>query len=101
MKPGGKYRTDVTVWAVTALYLTGEKSYLLKPARARLALNQLESGVVPFLIGHQEAMWTTPLAILAWWGSNAFSSNKDRAVDILLKTTGLHWAKKTDSPTGT
>ena len=100
MKPGGVYRTDATAWAVAALSVVGERPDLLKPARSSLAINQVKNGMVPFSTDHPEAIWTTPIAILAWQGSNEFSSSKDKAIDFLLKTTGVHWTKKPDSPEG-
>jgi hypothetical protein len=100
MKPGGKYRTDATAWALAALSVVGERPDLLKPARSSLAINQVKNGMVPFSKDHSEAIWTTPIAILAWQGSNEFSSTKDKAVDFLLQTTGVHWTKIPDSPVG-
>ena len=98
MKPGGKYRTDATAWAVIALSAAGENPDLLKPFRASLAMNQLDNGMVPFSADHPEAIWTTPLAILAWQGSNEFSSTKDKAIDFLLMTSGVHFTRKPDAP---
>lgn len=101
MKPGGRYRTDATAWAVVALSVAEEKPDRLKPSQARLAINQLENGLVPFSSDHPEAIWTTPLAILAWQGSIEFSSGKGKAIDFLLKTTGvLFSAQKPNSPVG-
>lgn len=98
MNPGGKYRTDASAWSVVALSAVSEGPNLLMPARASLAINQLETGAVPFSKNNQEAIWTTPVAILAWEGSNEFSFMKNKAVDFLLKTEGVHWKKKPDAP---
>ncbi len=100
MKSGGKYRTEATAWALTALSAAGEKAELLKSSRSCLAFNQLENGLVPYSADHPEAIWTTPLAILAWQGSDEFSFNRDKAIDFLLRSSGSHWTREPNASVG-
>jgi len=98
MKPGGRYRPDATAWAVMALSAAGEKQNDLKSARSRLAASQMNNGCIPLSPDHPEAIWPTPLAVLAWKDSHEFESIREKATDFLLKTTGRHWPNKTGDP---
>jgi hypothetical protein len=95
---GGKYRPDATAWAILALSAAGTKEDGLEMSRARLATSQLSDGRVSLLPDHPDAYWPTPLAILAWQGSAAHLEQQSRAIEFLLKTTGLHWQRKPGAP---
>lgn len=97
-QPGRDYRPDATAWAILGLSAIGTKNGLIDRARARLATDQLKDGRISMSREHPEAYWPTPLAVLAWQGSPAHQESQSRAIRFLLKTTGLHWPKKQDSP---
>ena len=99
-KLGGKYRPDATAWAVMALSAAGEQNDVLRSSGLRLTMSQMEDGSIPLSTDHPEAIWPTPWAILAWKDFSEFAEPLQRATDFLLKTTGKHWEKKSDSPMG-
>jgi hypothetical protein len=94
----GKYRPDATAWAILALSAAGTKADLLASSRARLTINQLDDGRVTISPNHPDVFWPTPLAILAWHGSNSQVEHKSQAIEFLINTTGRHWKRKPDSP---
>jgi len=95
---GGKYWPDATAWAILALSAAGTKEDVLESSRARLVDSQLSDGRVCLLPEHPDAYWPTPLAVLAWQGSAAHLEQQSRAIEFLLKTTGLHWQRKPGAP---
>lgn len=97
-KPKGSYRPDATAWAVLALSAAGIKNDYLEPSRARLLDSQLKDGRVCALPELPDTYWPTPLAILAWQGSQYQLEAQSRAIEFLINTTGLHWKRKADSP---
>ena len=97
-KIGGNYRPDSTAWAVLALSAAGTKDDHIEPSRARLADSQLKDGRVCVLPELPGTYWPTPLAILAWQGSQFQLEAQSRAIEFLINTTGLHWKRKADSP---
>jgi hypothetical protein len=97
---GQIYRPDATAWAILALQAAGKSSGFLKRSRSRLALDQLTDGRIGLSRQHPEAFWPTPMAILAWQGSNDHQEAKLRAVTFLLNITGVHPALSSDSPAG-
>ena len=97
-KPEGMYRPDSTAWAVLALSVAGTKNDDIELSRARLADSQLKDGRVCVLPELPDTYWPTPLAILAWQGSQYQLKAQSRAVKFLINTTGLHWQRKADSP---
>jgi hypothetical protein len=97
-KIGGNYRPDSTAWAVLALSAAGTKNDHIEPSRARLADSQLKDGRVCALPELPDTYWPTPLAILAWQGSQYQLEAQSRAIEFLIHTTGLHWKRRDDSP---
>ena len=100
LRIGLQCRTDATAWAVMALSAAGEKSEYLRPYRNSLAMNQKDNGSIPLSADYPEAVWPTPLAILAWKKSQDFSNPLNKAVDFLLNTSGSHPPKNSRSPAG-
>jgi len=101
MFPGGAYRPDATAWAVLSLAATrfgGRAQNLIETGRFRLAASQSEDGRVSISPSDPDSFWPTPLAILAWHGSENHAGARSHAIDFLLKTSGKHWAKEEDSP---
>ena len=96
---GGSYRPDSIAWAVLALKASGMTSDIIDAARNRLQESQVTDGRV-CMPGDNGAFWPTPLAILAWQGSSNHREAQSRATRFLLKTSGRHWKKKPDSPSG-
>jgi hypothetical protein len=97
-KIGGNYRPDSTAWAVLALSAAGTKDNHLEPSRARLVDSQLKDGRVCALPEFPDTYWPTPLAILAWQGSQYQLEAQLHAIEFLIHTTGLHWKRRDDSP---
>lgn len=96
----GHYRPDATAWAVIVLSRQLSNSSLVDQARQRLVADQLPDGRIPISPQHPDAYWPTTLCILAWHRSPPQQQAKDRAVQFLLKFSGLHWEKSDDSPIG-
>ena len=95
---GGKYRPDATAWAILALSAAGTKEDFLQSSRAHLVTSQLSDGRVSLLPEHPDAYWPTPLAVLAWQGSNSHLEQQSRAVEFLINNTGKHWPRKAGAP---
>jgi len=101
MLPGGVYRPDSTAWAVLSLAATrsGSRAHdVVESSRSRLTASQLADGRVCLSSSNPESFWPTPLAILAWHGSEKHARPRSRAIDFLLKTSGKHWVKEYGSP---
>lgn len=95
-KPGGLYRPDATAWAVMALTKTSDSDRSAEFARDKLKTSQLKDGRV-CMPGDNDALWPTPLAVLAWQGSQQHIEAQGRAVKFLLKISSVHWGKRADS----
>ena len=67
---GGSYRTDATAWAIIGLRSAGDGESLIEPGLNRLAGGQMRDGRVVTSPDAPDAFWVTPLAILAWHGSD-------------------------------
>ena len=101
MFSGGLYRPDATVWAVLSLAAAGSGGRtgdMIESGRSRLTASQLEDGRVSISSSNPESFWPTPLAILAWHGSEKHAKPRSHAIDFLLKTSGKHWVKEYGSP---
>jgi hypothetical protein len=99
-RPGGGYRPDATAWAVLALRTGGIEPQRLHAAMQCLSASQTEDGRVALSVDQPEAFWPTPLAVLAWHRSPGFVQCQSRAATFLLKTTGNHFKRPSDSPAG-
>jgi len=99
-RPGGQYRPDATAWAALALRMGGMDPQRLDEAMLRLGKSQAEDGRIALSADRPEAFWPTPLAILAWHKNPRFVQCQSRAAAFLLKTTGNHFKRTSDSPTG-
>ena len=97
---GDSFRSDATAWAILVLSRVDTAHPILGPARDRLTTAQDSDGRVSISRGHEEAIWPTALAVLAWYGSQAHEHHCSRGVQFLLNTTGHHWSKTPDAPTG-
>jgi hypothetical protein len=93
-RDGSGYRADATAWSIIALAAAGQAPELVKVSRARLVRDQLPDGRVPVSPDHPEALWATPLAILAWNQSAPQQEAQARAVRFLLGTSGTHWQRR-------
>ncbi len=97
---GGSYRPDATAWAVLALQASGVEPGDLKPARARLAADQLPDGRIAVSSEHHQGYWPTPITVLAWEQAPDFREARSRAVTFLLENTGHHFPRTSDSAVG-
>lgn len=96
--PGGEFRTDATAWGILALDSAGEPRTELESHCARLVGEQGQDGRVSIHRRHSDSAWPTALAVLAWQGSPASQVAQGRAVQFLLRTTGLHAAREAGDP---
>lgn len=99
-RSGGQYRPDATAWAALALRMGGMDPQRLDAAMLRLCKSQAEDGRIALAADQPEAFWPTPLAILAWHNNFGFIQCQSRAAAFLLKTTGNHFKRTSDSPAG-
>ena len=97
---GGRYRADATAWAAFALAAAGAREDLVESARSWLAVDQREDGRVSLSSEYPQVFWPTPLAVMAWQGSQAYRASQSRAAAFLLSTAGEHREKKSDDPIG-
>lgn len=97
---GGGYRPDATAWAILAMRTGGIEPQRLRAAMNRLSTSQLEDGRVVLSHDQPGSFWPTPLAVLAWQGVSEFGQSQSHAASFLLKTTGNHFKRAKDSPTG-
>lgn len=95
---GRPYRPDATAWAILILDNLGTDHAALDLARSRLAADQLEDGRISISPEHPDAIWPTPLALMAWIRSPSHRQATERATQFLLQTSGTSWAK-TDGDT--
>jgi len=96
--PRGRFRVDATAWGILASKSIGWGQGTLEEQRKRLIHEQGEDGRVRVSPQHPECYWPTALAILAWEGSPASQAAQRLAIQFLLNTTGIHFAKKPESP---
>jgi len=94
---GGTDQPDATAWAVCILQQDEQFSTTLKPARESLTKHQFPNGSVPIVQEHPDAVWPTPLSILAWHGSSVHHSQQQQAVQFLLSRYGHHWTAKQEN----
>jgi hypothetical protein len=99
-RTGSKSRSDATVWAILALIASKMDQDAAFDAAGWLASIQLEDGRVPVLEGLGTACWPTALSVLAWKKVGGYFNQKDKAIKYLLGSSGIHFPKKNDSPTG-
>jgi hypothetical protein len=95
---GKEYRPDTTAWAILAFDASGIGADIVERARKRLADNQKSDGRVCMSVEHPEAFWPTPLAVLAWQGSQRYQEPQSRAVRFLIAANGRHFVRPPDSP---
>ena len=97
-RPRGRFRVDATAWGILASRTIGWGREIIEQQRSRLVREQGEDGRVRVSPQHPECYWPTALAVLAWEGSPASQSAQSLAIQFLLNTTGVHFAKKSESP---
>ena len=92
----GKYRPDVTAWAILILETLSPTAHneLITNARNRLAHHQAENGSISISPDQPDAIWPTQLAIFAWHGSPHHQDSQRLAVQFLLDHTGVHLEKE-------
>ncbi|MBI1922543.1 MAG: terpene cyclase/mutase family protein [Geobacter sp.] len=95
---GGAFNPEATAWGAIALKMAGARNDLISSALDKLASIQSSDGRVSFYSDHPEVFWPTPIALLAWHGSDLHRQNIRRAIDFLLGITGFHWQKPAGYP---
>ena len=88
-RAGGVFSPAATAWAALALARDpGGKDLALRAAE-RLALAQQADGRVAVSDDHADAVWPTPLALLAWLVTGSSPEHQDRAERFLLGVSGV------------
>jgi hypothetical protein len=88
-RAGGGFSPGATAWAALVLARVPGSSALALRAAERLAQAQLPDGRVAVAAGHADAVWPTPLALLAWQATGSHPEHRDRAERFLLATAGV------------
>lgn len=91
--PEGSYRPDCTAWAIVLLQSQHRETERVQAACARLARDIQADGRLCIAPTHPDAIWPTPLAVIAWAGVPAYHDVQARAVRFLLEIQGVHWEK--------
>lgn len=87
-RPAGAFRPDATAWAALALAGRPGGMPAVLGAAGRLAEAQRDDGSVPVAPSHPDAIWPTPLALLAWRAAGVFAAPRDRGAGFLLGAPG-------------
>ncbi|MBU1183029.1 MAG: terpene cyclase/mutase family protein [Proteobacteria bacterium] len=99
-RQNGEFRPDVTAWSIIALTTGNIYRDLVENSCNRLAASQLNDGRIPVAEDLDNVYWPTALAVLAWKSTGGFENEIKRATKFLVKTSGLHFPREKDSPTG-
>jgi hypothetical protein len=99
-RSGSGYRPDATAWAVIVFDAMGVREDLVQAGQKRLALDQMQDGRVSIASDCPQAFWPTSLAVFAWHDCPEHRTQHERALRFLLSTTGNHFKKQKESPTG-
>jgi hypothetical protein len=83
-RPGGSPRTDATCWAILALNAIDGHAGTVEAARQALVEAQSADGRIPLMPWYPDAIWPTPLAILAWHRCARCQQPRDKAARFLL-----------------
>lgn len=95
---GGPFNPEATAWGAIALRLGGVRQDLTLSCLEKLSTVQSSDGRVSRYGDHPESFWPTPLAVLAWRGSEPHLRNLGKGVDFLLANSGRHWKKPEGYP---
>jgi hypothetical protein len=96
----GPFSPEASAWAALALKASGSHLDMAERACRRLADIQQPDGSVSAVSGYTEAVWCTPLCILAWKSFQDFQPYIEAGIQFLLTFRGRHHVKAVDSPTG-
>jgi hypothetical protein len=99
-RPDGQFQVDSTAWSILALAACGEGTELLDRSRRLLMREQLPDGRLCVDKTHSASFWPTSLAVMAWQDSEPCREAQQRAVRFLLNTTGFHFPRESDAPSG-
>ena len=88
-----------TSWMILACLSGGVQTEEIKTAREYLSATQAKDGRICLDENYTAAFWPTALTTLALQGSTDFKIHYEKAIQFLLKTTGIHYKKNSDSPT--
>ena len=96
----GPANPAATAWAVMALKSSGTHLDAAGRGCDWLASIQHTDGRVSAVDGYDEAVWPTPLCILAWKCLQGYGQSIDAAIQFLLTSQGQHKIKDSESPAG-
>lgn len=96
--PGSPFDTEATAWGAVALEIAGAHGDILASCLDKLSAVQSSDGRISLYGDHPEVCWPTPLALLAWHGSDRHRKSLRRGTAFLLNTTGRHWRKPVGYP---
>ena len=96
----GYFSPEASAWAVLALKSSGRHLDAAERAASKLSTLQLADGRVSAVEGAVEAIWCTPICILAWKCLSGYERSIAAGVEFLLNVKGLHPPKASDSHIG-
>jgi hypothetical protein len=89
---------DVLAWGILALDISGSTAESLAPLRSRLIDSQWGDGRFSMSKDSPLSFWPTPIALLGLLRSSDFKENKTKALEFLLRVSGLHWKRSPGDP---
>ena len=98
--PGERLDVPSTAWAILALLVSGAPRELLTKAADRLVELQQPDGRLPVDARFRDAYWPTSLLVLVSSALPGFEKPGQKAVECLLKFSGVHWVKGPEEPQG-
>ena len=90
---GSQIRPDATAWAMIVLKKEKVTPAIFNAAGDKLLDYQMPDGRVVISKDHPDALWPTPVAVLAWHNTKDKYDAWTKSVKFLLQTTGIHWEK--------
>lgn len=99
LKAEGHYSTEATIWTALALKNLPEHRDIFFKCASFLASQQLDDGRLLLDGECKTVFWLAAPAIWVWHGIETFQTHQDRAVQFLLENSGVHYPRKSESPT--
>jgi hypothetical protein len=98
--PCGRFGTGATAWGILVYRAAGGEQEILEKHCARLIREQDKGGRLCVDKEHPDSYWPTAIAILAWQDSQRSDDARQKAVQFLLKATGVHSPRLANDPSG-
>jgi hypothetical protein len=96
----GPLSPEASAWAVLAIKASGGHLDFADRACKKLATLQQPDGRVTAVPGCKEAIWPTPLCILAWKCLESYRQPVEAGIQFLLTSKGRHFPRTPDAAAG-